>query len=197
MTLTTISTVTSGTPSPPPAPSAPRLRLEPTGSTRTLLDGGWWPRSTDPAAELPGLILAIDKVRGPITRLILSIKGWEERPRRLSVTGRRLRVGYFTSQPSALLTALGDNGNRVDLLVVPPDTAASTAEAAMALAATASNRIHAQHLLAAAATPSARPDGGLPEQVWETEGGHFHTAGGPEVDDGTRGAPLVTVEYRH
>jgi hypothetical protein len=174
---TTISTVTSGTPSPPPAPSTPRLRLERMGSTRTLLDGGWWPRSTDPAAELPGLILAIDKVRGPITRLILSVNGWNPRPRRLAVAGRRLRLGYFTSQPAALLTAFGAHGDRVDLLVVPPDTAAPTAEAAMALAATASNRIHAQHLLAAADTPSTRPDGGLPEQVWETEGGHFHTMG--------------------
>jgi hypothetical protein len=180
MTLTTatISTTTSGTPNPPPAPSTPRLRLEPTGSTGTLLDGGWWPRSTDPAAELSGLIPAIDKVGGPITRLILSIEGWNPRPRRLAVAGRRLRLGFFTSQPIGLLTALGDHGNRVDLLVVPPDTTRQTAEAAMALAATASNRIHAQHLLAAAAdTRSARLDGGLPEQIWETEGGHLHTAG--------------------
>jgi hypothetical protein len=29
---------------------AARLRLEPTGSARTLLDGGWWPRSADPVA---------------------------------------------------------------------------------------------------------------------------------------------------
>lgn len=166
LTTTTISITTSGTPSPPPAPSTPRLRLEPAGSTNALLDGGWWPRSTDPVAELPGLVLAIDKVRGPITRLILSINGWDDHRRRLAVAGRTLRLGFFTSQPIALLTALGDHGNRVDLLVVPPDTARPTAEAAMALAATASNRIHAQDLLAAAAdTLSARPDGGLPEQV--------------------------------
>lgn len=37
-------------------PSIPRLRIEPTGSRRTFLDGGWWPRSTDPLAELPGLV---------------------------------------------------------------------------------------------------------------------------------------------
>jgi len=33
----------------PNPPSAPRLRMEPTGAHRTLLDGGWWPESTTPA----------------------------------------------------------------------------------------------------------------------------------------------------
>ena len=40
--------------------SVPRLRLVPVPSRRTLLGGGWWPRSADPVAELPGLIRAID-----------------------------------------------------------------------------------------------------------------------------------------
>jgi hypothetical protein len=64
------------------------------------------------------------------------------------VAGRLIRLGYFASQPTALLIARCDDGSRVDLLVIPPDTANPNAEAAMALAATASNRIHAQHLLA-------------------------------------------------
>lgn len=181
LTVTTTTTTTSSTTTTPPAvPSTPRLRLDPTGSTRTLLGGGWWPRSTDPAAELPGLILAIDKVRGPITRLILSIDGWDPRPRRLAVAGRLLRLGYFTSQPTSLLIALCDNGGRVDLLVVPPHTASPTAEAAMALAATTSNQVHAQHLVAAVAgTPATLADPGLSEQVGETEGGHLHTVGSP------------------
>jgi hypothetical protein len=174
----TITTTASTTTLSPSALSTPRLLLEPTRSTRTLLDGGWWPRSTDPAAELPGLILAIDTVRGPIARLILSIDGWSPRPRRLAVAGRVLRLGYFTTQPTSLLIARCDDGGRVDLLVVPPDTASPTAEAAMARAATAGNRVHAQELLAAAANaPTTRADHKLPEQVWETEGGHLHTVG--------------------
>lgn len=150
------------------APSPPRLRMEPTGSRRTLLDGGWWPRSTDPVAELPGLVLAIDRLRGPVTRLVLSAGGWDEHPRRLGVAGRVLRLGYFSSQPTALLTALCDNGDRVDLLVVPPDTEAGTADAAMVLAATTSNLVHAQHLITAGTdrTPAIEP-----EHAWETDGG--------------------------
>jgi hypothetical protein len=38
----------------PAPPARPRLLLQPDHSGRTLLDGGWWPRSADSAAELPG-----------------------------------------------------------------------------------------------------------------------------------------------
>jgi hypothetical protein len=52
------------------------------------LDGGSWPRSTDPVAELPGLVLAIDHLRGPVRQLILNAQGWDSHPRRLGVAGR-------------------------------------------------------------------------------------------------------------
>lgn len=174
MTLTTGGTTTQ-----PPPSSTPRLRMEPTRAAGTLLDGGWWPRSTDPAAELPGLVLAIDKVRGPIIRLILSADGWDPRPRRLAVANRVVRLGYFASQPITLLTARCSSGDRVDLLVIAPDADRDIAEAAMALAAAASNLIHAQDLLAAAVgTPSTSADDDLAGQVWETEGGHLHAVAG-------------------
>jgi uncharacterized protein DUF5994 len=131
----------------PTPPSTPRLRLEATGARRTLLDGGWWPRSTDPVAELPGLILAIDARRGPVTRLILAGAAWDSQPRRLNVAGRVVRLGYFVSQPAGLLTAVCGNRDRVDLLVVPPDTADDAAEAAMLVAATVGNLVHAQDIL--------------------------------------------------
>jgi uncharacterized protein DUF5994 len=154
------------------APSTPRVRLEPTGSTQTLLDGGWWPRSTDPVAELPGLVLAVDKIRGLVTGLVLSAAGWDEHPARLGVNGRVVRLGYFTSQSMFLWTALcGYDGARVDLLVIPPDTRVETADAAMALAAATMNRIHAPDILATVGAALARePDSG-PEAAWETDGG--------------------------
>ncbi|SCE95509.1 hypothetical protein GA0074695_2435 [Micromonospora viridifaciens] len=136
---------------PPSPPSTPRLRIEPTRAARTLLDGGWWPRSTNPLAELPGLVLAIDLLHGPIVRLLLNTETWDGNPRRLTIGGRVLRLGYFTSQPASLLTAICLNEARVDLLVVPPDTPADLAEAAMARAATAGNIVHTPQLLTAAA----------------------------------------------
>lgn len=170
-------------------PSQPRLRMEPTGSHRTLLDGGWWPRSTDPVAELPGLVLAIDELRGPVARLVLAAGGWDSHPRRLGVAGRVLRLGYFTSQPVSLLTALCANGDRVDLVVVPPHTATDTADAAMVVAATTSNLVHAQHILLTASTPHAgRADSGG-EEVWEAEGGHLGPITAPVGQGVRRPAP--------
>src|ERR1700685_1867176 len=67
-------------------PAGPRLRLPPDRPGFALLDGGWWPRSADPAAELPGLILALDKQHGPITRIMLGMADWDlSRPRQLPV----------------------------------------------------------------------------------------------------------------
>jgi hypothetical protein len=131
-------------------------------------------------AELPGLVLAIDTLRGPVTRLVLSADGWDEHPRRLGVAGRVLRLGYFTSQPTALLTALcGDNGDRVDLLIVPPETDAGTADAAMVLAATTGNLVHAQHVLRAAVTARPHQTDSGSEDAWETDGGRLRTTSTP------------------
>src|SRR5690349_294372 len=107
----------------------PRLRLQPDRSAGTLLDGGWWPRSTDPAAELPGLILALDERHGPshpITRIMLGMTGWNPgRPRRLRVDGpagrRVVKLGWFATMPAGLLTATSTGGQRTDLVTVPPD----------------------------------------------------------------------------
>jgi hypothetical protein len=155
-------------------PSTPRLRLEPTRSRRSLLDGGWWPRSTDPVAELPGLVLAINALRGPITRLVLSASGWDSQPRRLQVADRVVRLGYFTSQPVSLLTALCDNGDRVDLLIVAPDTEPAIADAAMLTAATTGNSVHAEHILATVPHPdhpSHTREKAAADSVWEDDGG--------------------------
>jgi hypothetical protein len=157
-----------------PAPSAPRLRLGEPLSRGTLLDGGWWPRSADPAAELPGLIAAIEDRRGRVTRLMLGPAGWDSQPRRLAAAGRVIKVGWFTGQPAGLLTAFCGSSSRVDLLVVPPGTAEADALAAMDLAAQAANRIHAPDILAAVAGhpgPAADTEPGL--AVWESEGGQL------------------------
>src|SRR5947207_27934 len=118
------------------APSVARLRLRPAPSRRTLLDGGWWPRSADPVAELPGLIRAIDDRCGWVTRLMLNPAGWDSQPRWLGGVGRAVTLDWFPGQPAGLLTAFcGDD--RMDLLVVPPGTAGADAIGAMDLAAQA------------------------------------------------------------
>jgi hypothetical protein len=49
----------------------------------------------------------------------------------------------------------------------------------MVLAATTSNVIQAQHLLTIAAGHTASRGEALAEHVWETDGGHMHTAASP------------------
>jgi hypothetical protein len=168
----------------PAPPSRPRLRLQPGLTGRTLLDGGWWPRSSDPATELPGLILAIDQRHGPVTAIMLGRAGWDaSRPRRLRVDGpagsRTVRLGWFDTMPTGLLTATARNG-RTDLLTIPPHTSEPAAQAAMDQAAQPGNRTHTPALLATTAghpgPPSSEPPprttpGSTQLGTWEWEGG--------------------------
>lgn len=173
----------------PSPPSAPRLRLRPPGppgSPATLLDGAWWPRSADPVAELPGLILAL-QARGPaddhrpITHILLRVADWAGRPRRLRVDGpadtRVVNLSWFDTLPTGLLTAIYADGRRIDLLTVPAHIHPEAARAAMELAAHPANRLHAPELLASL-PPSPGPAGRTgaqpaSEDSWETEGGRL------------------------
>ena len=72
------------TPVPPTGRSAPqglRLRLDPTLARGGILDGGWWPRSRDPDAELPDLIAGLESSLGAITRVALNPEPWDGAPR--------------------------------------------------------------------------------------------------------------------
>jgi hypothetical protein len=176
----------------PTPPSTPRLLMQPPrtpSSPRTLLDGGWWPRSSDPVAELPGLILAVQGRHDPITRVMLRRVDWDSHPRRLRVDGpgtnlagvagsatdRVVRLGWFDTVPAGLLTATCASGRRADLLVVPPHADEAAARAAMELAADPGNHMRIPDLLAAITTPAAQNDQPTadtgPENVWESEGG--------------------------
>jgi len=105
-----------------------------------MLDGAWWPKSRNPDAELPELILAIDGLRGQVIRLVLAATGWDERPRRIAVDGRTVSIEYFGSQPATLLTAICVR-SRVDLLVIPPAAGHRVAHTAMLHALSDGNRV--------------------------------------------------------
>jgi hypothetical protein len=135
-------------PTTPAHTAAPRLVLNQTGAKNTLLDGAWWPQSNDPEAELPGLVLALDGLKEPVSRLILHAGDWAEHVIKLTVGERVVRAGYFASQPVGLLTAIcGRDLGRFDLLVVPPDTDPEVAEAAMRRSVADGNQVHAQDIL--------------------------------------------------
>jgi hypothetical protein len=125
-----------------------RLLLDESGAKKTLLDGAWWPRSTDPVTELPGLVQALDGINEPVSRLILHAGDWAEHVAKIPVGDRIVRAGYFASQPVSLMTVIcGRDRGRFDLLVVPPNTDPELAEAAMQMSISSGNPIHAQDIL--------------------------------------------------
>jgi len=99
--------------------TAPRLWLESPAPARPVVHGCWWPRSTDPAAELPGLVLALDDLCGPVVRVRLSAAGWSRRPYQVEVADHSVTVGYFCGQSTGLLTASCDGGATLAVRVVP------------------------------------------------------------------------------
>ena len=124
---------------PPPTQTATppglRLQLDPTMAGTGAVDGGWWPRSRDPDAELPGLIAGLDASLGPITRVALNLDAWDSAPRRVAVDGRRVRVGWFHHMDAHTIGVTRAAQDRVVLLVVPPQATTAAAGIAMAMAA--------------------------------------------------------------
>ncbi|WP_250009788.1 DUF5994 family protein [Actinoplanes sp. M2I2] len=134
----------------PQATEAVRLRLDPHPSHTTVLDGGWWPRSTDVVAELPGLTAALAGLRGDVTHVLVNGDEWDlPHPRRAGTGGRAVRLGWFTSQPAGLITIMTDYGDdRFDLLVIPPDASPKSADDALTAAADPADKRHTPELLA-------------------------------------------------
>ncbi|GAB3066598.1 DUF5994 family protein [Micromonospora schwarzwaldensis] len=169
---------------PASATSAPRLVLAPTRD-RAVLDGGWWPRSWDPAVELPGLVLALSERHGRIRHLMLNIHAWESRFRRLTVGPDVIRIGWFDTLDPALLVATTGRDVQVDLLVVPPATPRTAAEWAMATAADPTNLRRAPDILASAPVgpQAAAATGSAADAVWDNEGGSTAPIGRRPVND--------------
>jgi hypothetical protein len=136
----------------PPARQSPpqglRLRLDPTLTRRGSLDGGWWPRSRDPDAELPSLIASLESPLGVITRVALNLDAWDSAPRRLAVDGRRVHVGWFHAINAQTIGVTSASRDRFVLLVVPPEATTAAAAIAMAMAADATNSAQPADILA-------------------------------------------------
>jgi Family of unknown function (DUF5994) len=150
MTPASSHTATAALPTGPTASSELRLRLSPTLAGAGILDGGWWPRSRDPDAELPVLIAGLESMLGPITRVALNLDAWDRAPRRVAVNGRRVRVGWFRTMDPHMIGVTRGFQDRLALLVVPPEAVGQAAQRAMAMAADATNSAGPAAILAAA-----------------------------------------------
>ncbi len=107
-----------------------RLRLKPTAPTvrdAGYVDGAWWPRSRDLAAELPALFEALAGRLGVVDRLAYSLTEWDTAVRRLDVGGHLVRLGGFRYQRANTIGVSGWGRGRLTLLVIPPETSATDA----------------------------------------------------------------------
>lgn len=149
-----------------PAVSALRIGSADLGHASGPLDGAWWPASRDLSLELPSLVGALDLIWGRITRVAVNPTQWPVVPKKVPVTGHVVHVGWFVEEqdPHDLLV-LSYRTGRWDLLIVPPETPAATAELLMAAAADPGNVRTASELLA-----QTDPDRAA-DAAWEAEGG--------------------------
>ena len=118
-----------------------------------------------------------------MTRVAYQSDGWASAPRRLEADGRTIRLGWFRSIDQQLLNLTGDpNRGRLDLLVIPPDTTAATAQRACSAATDRANRQTPTALLdtlSPAGPPVPRPRSAADQPntaeiaAWDSEGGYL------------------------
>jgi hypothetical protein len=151
-----------------------RLSLSPHPNARhTAVDGAWWPRSNDLAAELPDLVAALDERGVRIARIAYALSAWAVAPHKVSAGGRIVRTGGFRVIDPTLvsLTPAGGEGEPLDLRVVPPDTDPETA--ARELRADSGDRPQRTAARPPVPAPRHRPASSDGEDDWESEGGHL------------------------
>jgi hypothetical protein len=152
-----------------------RLRLKPKASATGYVDGGWWPRSRDLAAELPALVEVLSVRLGHVTRVAYAMSAWNPPPRRITVDGAVVRLEGFRSQDGHLLYLIAPDRERINLLVVPPDAPAAAGHQAMMVAARRSNSDSPGEILAAAgatadvSVPAPRHARAAAQKRWGTD----------------------------
>lgn len=127
-------------------PGTAVVRLETTQDRQSVLDGVWWPRSRDIAAELPSLIGALTEYLGPITRVGLDTGAWEELPTRMTIDDRVVRIDSFPVGDDTVLVTRGEQ-DLFSLLVIPPHATPDAAHAAMAEAVRTGSGRRAEQIL--------------------------------------------------
>ncbi|MEH6374568.1 DUF5994 family protein [Streptomyces sp. KLMMK] len=160
---------------PPPA----RLFLTP-GTAPGLLDGAWWPRSRDLSRELPALAERLDHSWGRVTRVTVNPAFWPVIPRKVPVTGHTVHVGWFANEqdPHKLLL-FSCTADRLDLLVIPPETDPAAATRLMYAATTPGSLLTASRLMEDERTADDAAESRNREEEWESDGGTAPPAGNP------------------
>lgn len=109
----------------------PRLEIKPGTAVRRTVDGAWWPRSTDPAAEFPALVMASSSWIGPARHVAYHPDDWDPAENTLIVENWAVHVEGSHAIPANTVVVTGPDLKQVRLLVVPPTTPGGVARAVL------------------------------------------------------------------
>jgi hypothetical protein len=111
------------------------LAFSPSSTADDVVNGGWWPRTRDPATELPALATAVAGRLGVVRRIALNADAWTSWPHQFVIIGgRRVRLDWRTGD-SHTIRLTGGDALHLDLLAIPPDTPTLLALTCLATAA--------------------------------------------------------------
>ncbi|MGW2225517.1 DUF5994 family protein [Streptomyces formicae] len=130
------------------APGAAVLRMQTTPRRDGTFDGAWWPRSRNLETQLPGLIRALTEHLGPLARIGLDASAWDVHTRHVVVDGHMVRIDWSAVGDSTMLITRGRQ-DIFSFLMLPPQTDATAARAAMTMAVQDGNNASAPEILAA------------------------------------------------
>jgi hypothetical protein len=149
-----------------------RLRLKPGRQPGGLVQGAWWPRSTQLATELRELLDVLASRSGRIERVIYDETLWASTPLRIEARGHSVILEASRDQSINTLSVIGEQFGKLVLLVVPPYTKPVRAYTAVMTASNPEDCSTADELLGISAREADdRRLALIAQQRWETEGG--------------------------
>ena len=113
------------------ATRTPRLLLRARGDESGGVDGAWWPRTSNLTSELHDVINALTERLGATRRLSFDWNAHSISQRNIDRPDGVQVTGPLPEQPPDIMYVFGTDGRRLQLLIIPPDTAADDAFAAM------------------------------------------------------------------
>lgn len=104
-----------------------RLALRPDPPVSAHLDGAWWPRSTNLANELPGLVAKLSYRLGQVNLVGYHQNSWTETPPQVEIAGHTVELlGVSSDEPNTVVLVAKEH--HIALLVIPPDASEQVAQ---------------------------------------------------------------------
>lgn len=107
-----------------------RLMLKPRAPATGHLDGGWWPRSRDLVAELPGLAEVPALQLGAVTRVSFALADRNPAPLGVQTAGRRIRLEGPRPRYQDIVLVSSPGRRPIRLSAVPLDSPGPAAHGA-------------------------------------------------------------------